>query len=69
MNQDRSRVIGCILFVCVQVERESYPLGSAVQAETRDHGEVPESGRRQISPAIGQRERRCQVHGLLLQVL
>lgn len=55
--------------VCVQVEWESYPLGSAIQTEARDNRKVPESDRRQISAADGQRESRCQVHSLLLQVV
>ena len=42
--------------VCVQVERESHPLGSAIQTETCDHREVSESDRRQISAADGQGE-------------
>lgn len=43
-------------YACVQVEWKSYPLGPAIQTPTCDHGEVPQSDRRQIPSADGQRE-------------
>ena len=42
--------------VCVQMERESHTLGPALQAETRDDGEVPESAGRPEPSSHGQGE-------------
>lgn len=44
------------LTVRVQMERQSHSLGSAVQTQTRDDREVPQSDRRQIAAVDGQRE-------------
>lgn len=57
-----------LMTVRVQVERQPHSLGSAVQTQTRDHREVPQSDGRQVAAVDGQREGRCQVYSLLLQV-
>lgn len=44
------------LTLCVQMERQPHPLGSAVQTAARDDGEVSQSERRQVVAADGQRE-------------
>lgn len=55
--------------VCVQVERQSHSLGSAVSVASRDHRQISQHDGRSRTPADGQRESRCQVHGLLLPLL
>lgn len=44
------------VLLCVQVEWQPYPLGSAFQTQTCDHWEVSESHRREVSATDRQRE-------------
>lgn len=55
--------------VCVQVERQSHPLGSAVSLASRDHREVSQHDGRSRAPAHGQGESGRQIHGFLLPFL
>lgn len=58
-----------MISVCVQLVRQSHPLGSAVSLASRDHREISQHDGRSRPPADGQGESGRQIHGFLLPFL